>query len=81
MLKEKLQELIEKSAGKVPDAAKSVMSAATQAVADSIAGRKIPKIGDELSAFELPNSKGEVQNSSDLVKDGHVILTFFRGGW
>lgn len=81
MLKDKLQELIAKSASKVPEAAKSVMAASTQAVADSIAGRSIPAIGQLLPEFVLPDSQGTSHRSVELVKDSHVILTFFRGGW
>ena len=81
MLKEKLQEMVAKSASKVPEQAKAVMAAGTKAVANSIASRQIPAVGDVLPSFELPDSQGLVLKSNDLVNDGQLILTFFRGGW
>ena len=38
-------------------------------------------VGDKASDFELPNAYGETIKLSDLLKNGHVILTFYRGGW
>ena len=81
MLKEKLDAMAQQSAGKIPDAAKKIMAAATQLVSDSIAERNLPKIGDTLSHFELVDSKGQLQTSEALLAESNLILTFFRGGW
>ena len=81
MLKEKLQKLIEASAGKVPVEAKKIMAAATQAVADSQAGRAIPGVGAPFPEFVLTDSSGRTVRSSDIVKESQLIVTFFRGGW
>ena len=81
MLKEKLQEIIDASAIKLTDEAKAIAGSATQAVADSIAGRSIPQVGDAFPEFVLPDSQGIVHRSTDLVGQGQLILTFFRGGW
>ena len=81
MLKEKLQKIMAASAGKLSDEAKSVVMGATQAVADSISGRKIPAVGDAFPEFSLPDSTGKIHNSKDLVDAKQLILTFFRGSW
>lgn len=81
MLKEKLQEIMAASAGKLSEEAMSVVMGATQAVADSIEGRKIPEVGDAFPEFALPDSTGKVHNSRDLVDAKQLILTFFRGSW
>lgn len=81
MLKEKLQEIMAASAGKLSDDAKAIVMKSTQAVADSISGRKIPNVNDAMPQFALPDSKGKICNSNDLVSDKQLILTFFRGSW
>lgn len=81
MLKEKLQEVMAASAGKLSEEAMSVVMGATQAVSDSISGRKIPAVGDVFAEFALPDSTGKTSSSSDLVNSKQLILTFFRGSW
>lgn len=39
------------------------------------------KIGDKVEDFELPNHEGTVLKLSEMLKDGTVVLTFYRGGW
>ncbi len=81
MLKDKLQEVMAASASKLSDEAKTVVMAATQAVADSISSRKIPAVGDAFPEFTLPDSTGKSHSSKDLVDNKQLILTFFRGSW
>ena len=81
MLKDKLEELIKASMAKLNDDAMKIAKSSTQAVADSIAGRKIPQSGDAFPEFTLTDSKGAEHKSKELVANGQLILTFFRGGW
>ncbi len=81
MLKEKLQVLIDQSAGKIPNEAMSVIKQSMQEVADSIASRNIPKLGDIVPEFDLADSNGNSHSSSSLIADGQLIVSFFRGGW
>lgn len=81
MLKEKLQEIMAASVAKLSPDAKSVVMASTQAVADSIGGRKIPAVGDAFPEFTLADSAGKSHNSKDLLDGKQLILTFFRGSW
>ena len=41
----------------------------------------IPKVGDTAPGFELPDSTGKMQTLEGLVKEGGVMLLFFRGLW
>ena len=81
MLKEKLQVLIDQSAGKIPAEAITVIKSSMQEVADSIASRNIPKQGDTVPEFQLPDSQGNQLDSAGLIADGHLVVSFFRGGW
>ncbi len=46
----------------------------------SIAGSFL-NVGDQAPDFELTNSFGRKMKLSQVVKEGKVILNFFRGGW
>ena len=81
MLKEKLQKMMAASASKLSDEARSVVMGATQAVTDSIGGRKIPAVGEAFPEFSLADSTGKTHESKKLVDKKQLILTFFRGSW
>ena len=53
---------------------------APPASADSAAGRAL-SVGDRAPDFTLPNADGEPVQLSDLLVDGPVVLTFYRGAW
>src|SRR4051794_22712599 len=40
-----------------------------------------PKVGDALTAFALPDSRGRYVSSPDLLEHGPLVLSFYRGGW
>ena len=37
--------------------------------------------GDRMPDFALPNAKGELVNLTDLLKEGPLVISFYRGGW
>lgn len=39
------------------------------------------KVGDLAPSFLLPDSRGRLVSSTELLADGPIILSFFRGGW
>ena len=80
-LKEKLQKIADASSKQIPEAAQRVMHASTQDVANSIAARNIPKVGDSIPSFELPDSRGNLVQSEHLALNGPFVLSFFRGNW
>ena len=81
MLKEKLATMAQQTAEKLPAEALAVVQSTTKAVADSIATRKVPKAGGVLEGFQLPDSQGNTFDSKDHIGEGHLVVTFFRGGW
>jgi hypothetical protein len=40
---------------------------------------RLIKVGDQLPSFALPNAYGQDVRSSDLLAQGPLVLTFFRG--
>ncbi|MCZ6604720.1 MAG: hypothetical protein O7A03_06205 [Alphaproteobacteria bacterium] len=57
------------------------MVAAMQEQKESGIVERAIKVGDKLPAFALPNTKGEIVTSDDLLSQGAVVLTVFRGHW
>lgn len=39
------------------------------------------QVGDEAPAFTLPNAVGEAIASEALLKDGPIVVVFYRGAW
>ena len=39
------------------------------------------KVGDTAPLFELPDAHGRIVNLADLLKQGPVVVSFFRGAW
>ena len=75
---DRIREGFEKEA---PAEALAVMHAATDGLRESGILSRIPKPGDELPAFELPDTEGGVVRSTDLLADRPLVLTFYRGRW
>ncbi len=80
-LKEKLKKISEESGGKIPSETKHKMAQATQELKDSGQAERAIGVGDKMPAFNLPNTKGEMISSTDLLKNGNLVVTFYRGVW
>ncbi|WP_426415651.1 peroxiredoxin-like family protein [Aestuariirhabdus sp. LZHN29] len=66
---------------KVPAELLQVMDDATRdLVATGIEAQALA-IGDSLPDVTLPNAKGEQVRLYDLLKNGPIVLNFYRGGW
>ena len=78
-LKEKLHEVSEHSGGKIPDDVRHKMARATQELKESGQAERALGVGDKMPAFNLPNTEGEMISSTDLLKNGNLVVTFYRG--
>ena len=70
-----------RSGSKIPQDARMTMEQATEELRNSGIVDKAKKKGDKFIDFTLPNIKGEKVTLSEKLKDGPIILTFYRGGW
>ncbi|OXJ20079.1 peroxiredoxin-like family protein [Burkholderia sp. AU6039] len=66
---------------KIPSDMLQAMSSASQALAVSGIAQKALKVGTRVPSFELPDADGRIVRLNDLLKDGPVVLTFYRGQW
>ena len=81
LLKEKLEKISKESGGKIPDDVRHKMAQATQELKDSGLVEKALKVGDKMPAFNLPNTADAMISSTDLLKNGNLVVTFYRGVW
>ncbi|MEO0650951.1 MAG: hypothetical protein AAFZ65_09755 [Planctomycetota bacterium] len=64
-----------------PDAAKQTMHASTEALRASGIMNGIPKVGDALPPFALADTGGNQIESTALLANGPLVVSFYRGLW
>ncbi len=57
------------------------MHRATAELIASGAASRAPKIGDQAPAFILKDADGHALSSAELLKQGPLVVTFYRGAW
>lgn len=80
-LTEELKAFADNSAKRHPGAAQEIMRNAIQELEATDILENATKTEDQFPDFTLPNAKGEQIALNDLLKEGKVVLTFYRGGW
>lgn len=80
-LKERLDRIRDGFKKEAPPEALAVMAAAHRELADSGIMDRIPKVGDKLTAFSLPDTAGNTVASAKLLAEGPLVVTFYRGVW
>lgn len=79
-LLEEIQAYQEQFRQKAPAEKQRLMTQATAELAASD-GAKGLAVGDEAPRFTLPNASGQSVSLENLLQNGPVIVTFYRGGW
>ena len=79
-LEESLAKLREMSKQRYGEERVVMMNAVKAQRASGIVERGI-KAGDKLPAFALPDHNNEIVTSDQLLSQGAVVLTVFRGHW
>lgn len=67
--------------GSLPEDDQKIVGGAFEKLMNSDAGAKAPATGDQAPDFVLPNVHGNNRQLSDLLAEGPVVLSFYRGGW
>lgn len=69
------------SAQKMPPEKKKILDDAIENLRKSGLTEKALKVGQTMPAFSLPNAHGQIIRLQDLLKNGPLIVTFYRGSW
>ena len=80
-LEDTLRAMREASQKRIPADKAAVMHRATEQLRASSIMDRIIKIGDPLPPSALPNAMGKEVRSADLLAQGPMVLSFFRGSW
>ena len=80
-LKVQLDEKKDSFNAQAPDSVKKTYADGIQAVVESGVVQQAKQLGDRAPDFELTNAAGQTVRLSDYLKQGPVVLTWYRGGW
>ena len=80
-LQDKLTEIRDGAAKKIPPDKLAVMHRATSDLRASGILDRVIGVGDKLPPFQLTNMRGATVSSQNLFERGAVVLTVFRGHW
>ncbi|MDQ0753932.1 peroxiredoxin [Streptomyces africanus] len=65
----------------IPAEIRQIMQRASQELADSGQADRALPVGAQAPRFNLPSATGQTLALDDLLNDGPVVLTFYRGAW
>ena len=66
---------------RIPAETRTLMDEATAALRQSGLVDRSLQVGDTMPAFTLPNATGRLVNSAELLANGPLVVSFYRGGW
>ena len=80
-LKAQLDAQRRQSRERLPAATRLLMDQATEALRQSGIVDHSLSVGDTMPAFTLPNATGRLVSSAELLANGPLVVSFYRGGW
>lgn len=80
-VKRELEAFRKETAAKAPAGRLKAYEEGVEAVKRSGVLEKALKVGDKAPEFALPDATGKTVKLSDLLKDGPVVVTWYRGAW
>ena len=80
-LTEQLAEFSAKGLASMPEEVRTTMQGALAELIESGIAEQALGEGDIVPDFKLPNHRGETVSLSDLLADGPLVISFYRGGW
>ena len=80
-LNERLKRIKENFLKQAPSKAVAIMDRATEALRESGILDRTAGVGSRLPAFDLVDTAGQRVRSDELLRQGPLVLTFYRGVW
>ena len=80
-LQQKLNALKKGFEAQAPKEAVEIMHRATDDLRDSGILEQTVKVGDQAPDFSLRNANGQEFRLQELLTEGPVVLSFYRGKW
>ena len=80
-LKHDIEAMQQEVLPQIPEEIRDKFVSATEELVRSGITERSLKVGDTVPFFSLPNAVGEIVNSSDLLREGSLVINFYRGNW
>jgi peroxiredoxin len=80
-LTQELKVRIEASKKKIPAETHEIMNKGIQQLTEQGLAKNALQVGDKMIDFTLQNATNEPVSLSNQLKNGKVIISFYRGGW
>lgn len=80
-LNEELANLKQERMALMPEENKKLLRAQMEKLMQTDLADKSLKVGDQAPAFTLQNAVGKSVSSAELLKNGPLVISFYRGGW
>jgi hypothetical protein len=80
-LQEQLERIKESGKKRIPEAARAVMAKAQEELKQSGIGERTLRVGARAPEFSLPDAEGKVVSSQELLRNGPLVVSFYRGKW
>ena len=80
-LQEQLERIKESGKKRIPEAALAVMVRALDELKRSGISEHTLRVGSRAPEFTLPDKDGQVVSSAELLRNGPLAVSFYRGKW
>jgi hypothetical protein len=80
-LQEKLDAMREASKARIPPDVRAVMQQSVDELRASGIANRIVRVGQPAPDFTLPNAAGLLVGLKELIAQGPLVLSFYRGRW
>jgi peroxiredoxin len=80
-LSEQTQELMNNFINGLDEHDKAAVMSGFEAIRNTPYGVNALRVGDQAKDFRLPNASGGPQTLAVLLKEGPLVISFYRGGW
>ena len=80
-LAKQLENQLTKAKANIPAEKLAVMAQATTELINSGIAEQTLQVGDTLPPINLPNALGKTVNTQDLLTEGALVISFYRGQW
>lgn len=80
-LSEQTQELVNNFINGLDEHDKAAIMGGFETIRNTPYGVDALRVGDQAKDFRLPNASGGEQTLAVLLKEGPLVISFYRGGW
>ena len=80
-LKQKIRDFQKEIIPKIPEEVLSTIMRTSEELAERNLEAGALKSGDTIPSFELTDALGEARSSDQFLKNGPLVISFYRGGW